>query len=326
MPVSVHAASETKESLIRVLGIESRAIDALCARDAGDACRAVDLMYECRGKVVVAGTGKSGNIAQKVSSTLASTGTPSMFLRLSEATHGDIGMLDSKDVLMVISNSGSSPDFRSLLPFVRRLGIPIIALVGTQGSELARSADIVIDVSVEEEACPLGLVPTASSTAALAMGDALAIALLEKRGFSEEDYALRHPGGSLGRRLRRVDEIMLDGDRIPRVSVSASLPDVIIELARKRLGVVAVEEDGKLAGVFSNGDLARLLRAHQSIDRLQARDVMTREPKTIEPHRVSDAAVHLMQQHSITALFVVDDQRRIIGIVHLHDLLRAEIV
>jgi arabinose-5-phosphate isomerase len=320
------APADTTESLIRVLKIEARAIEALSARDGAAACEAVDLLYGCRGKVVVAGTGKSGNIAQKVSSTLASTGTPSMFLRLSEATHGDIGMLDSKDVLIVISNSGSSPEFRSLLPFVRRLGIPIVALVGTPGSELARSADIVVDVSVGEEACPLGLVPTASSTAALAMGDALAIALLEKRGFTEEDYALRHPGGTLGRRLRRVEEIMLVGDRVPRVSVSDSLPDVIIELARKRLGVVAVEEDGKLVGVFSNGDLARLLRAHQAIDRLTARDVMTREPKTIEPHRVSDAAVHLMQQHAITALFVVDEKRHIVGIVHMHDLLRAEIV
>ncbi len=317
---------DTRETLLRVLGIEARAIEALRSRDLTEACRAVELLSRCVGKVVVAGTGKSGNIAQKVSSTLASTGTPSMFLRLSEATHGDIGMLDSKDVLVVISNSGSSPEFRSLLPFVRRLGIPIIALVGTPDSEIARSADIVVDVSVEEEACPLGLVPTASSTAALAMGDALAIALLQKRGFTEEDYALRHPGGTLGRRLRRVEELMLVGDRIPRVDVSDPLPDVIIELARKRLGVVAVEEGGKLVGVFSNGDLARLLRAHRSIDGLTARDVMTREPKTIEPHRVCDAAVHLMQQHSITALFVVDEERHVIGIVHLHDLLRAEIV
>jgi arabinose-5-phosphate isomerase len=319
-------STSTRESLIRVLKIEARAIEALSARDGGEACRAVDVLHGCKGKVVVAGTGKSGNIAQKVSSTLASTGTPSMFLRLSEATHGDIGMLDSKDVLIVISNSGSSPEFRSLLPFVRRLGIPIIALVGTPDSELARSADIVIDVSVGEEACPLGLVPTASSTAALAMGDALSIALLERRGFTEEDYALRHPGGTLGRRLRRVEEIMLVGDRIPRVAVTDPLPDVIIELARKRLGVVAVEDDGRLVGVFSNGDLARLLRAHQSIDRLTARDVMTSDPKTIAPHRVSDAAVHLMQQHSITALFVVNEVRQVIGIVHMHDLLRAEIV
>lgn len=318
--------NETTHSLHRVLQIEAKALETLSTRDATEACRAVDLMYACKGKVVVAGTGKSGNIAQKISSTLASTGTPSMFLRLSEATHGDIGMLDSKDVLMVISNSGSSPEFRSLLPFVRRLGIPLIALVGTPDSEIARSADIVVDVSVEEEACPLGLVPTASSTAALAMGDALAIALLQRRGFSEEDYALRHPGGTLGRRLRRVEEIMLVGDRIPLVNVDDPLPDVIIELARKRLGVVAVEDGGILVGVFSNGDLARLLRSHTSLDTLTARDVMTTEPKTIAPGRVSDAAVHLMQQHSITALFVVDDERHVIGIVHMHDLLRAEIV
>lgn len=322
----IAVSTATEESLLRVLDTEAHAIQALRARDMRNACRAVDLMYACKGKVVVAGTGKSGNIAQKISSTLASTGTPSMFLRLSEATHGDIGMLDGKDVLMVISNSGSSPEFRSLLPFVRRLGIPIVALVGTAGSELAGAADIMIDVSVEEEACPLGVVPTASSTAALAMGDALAIALLEKRGFSAEDYALRHPGGTLGRRLRRVEEIMLAGERIPRVTMGDPLPDVIIELARKRLGVVAVEEAGKLVGVFSNGDLARLLRAHTSIDLLTAGDVMTRDPKTIEPHRASDAAVHLMQQHSITALFVVDEERHIIGIVHLHDLLRAEVV
>lgn len=320
------SAQQTESTLRRVLAIEADALRQLGTRDMSAACAAVDLLYQCQGKVVVAGTGKSGNIAQKISSTLASTGTPSMFLRLSEATHGDIGMLDSKDVLVVVSNSGSSPEFRHLLPFVRRLGIPIVALVGNVDSEIAKASDIVVDVSVPEEACPLGLVPTASSTAALAMGDALAIALLERRGFTEEDYALRHPGGTLGRRLRRIEEIMLVGDRIPRVDVDDPLPDVIIELAGKRLGVVAVEEGGKLVGAFSNGDLSRLLRSRTSIEGLKARDVMTHNPKTIEPYRLCEAALRLMQQHAITALFVVDGERRVIGIVHMHDLLRAEIV
>jgi arabinose-5-phosphate isomerase len=315
------------EHLKRTLEIETAAVNSLIDRVSDEACRAVQMMFRCKGKLVVAGTGKSAIIGQKISSTLASTGTPSIFLRLDEATHGDIGMLDTNDVLMVISNSGESPAFRSLLPFVRRLGIPIIALVGRTDSDIARRAEIVIDASVSEEACPMGLVPTASSTAALAMGDALAVALFEKRGFTPEDFALRHPGGMLGRRLRPVEEIMLTGDRIPRVRVDTSMPELILELSVKRLGVVAIEEhDGRLVGAFSNGDLGRLLQKSSDFSGLRAVDVMIRNPKTVEPHRLCEHAVHLMQEHSITALFVVDPTTRVIGIVHLHDLLRAEIV
>ena len=316
-----------RDHLKRTLEIETAAIRSLIDRVSDEACRAVQMMFSCRGKVVIAGTGKSAIIGQKISSTLASTGTPSIYLRLEEAMHGDIGILDSNDVLMVISNSGESPAFRSLLPFVRRLGIPIMAVVGKPDSDIAHHAEIVIDVSVSEEACPMGLVPTASSTAALAMGDALAVALFEKRGFTPEDFALRHPGGMLGRRLRPVQEIMLTGDRIPRVTVDTPMPELILELSVKRLGVVAIEEhDGRLVGVFSNGDLGRLLRSSSDYSSLKARDVMIPNPKIVEPHRLCEHAVHLMQEHSITALFVVDQDMKITGIVHLHDLLRAEIV
>lgn len=316
-----------REHLKRTLEIETEAVRSLIDRLSDEACRAVEMMFNCSGKVVVAGTGKSAIIGQKISSTLASTGTPSIVLRLGEATHGDIGMLDTNDVLIVISNSGESPEFRSLLPYVRRLGIPIIALVGKIDSDLARQAEIVIDVTVDEEACPMGLVPTASSTAALAMGDALAVALLEKRGFTPEDFALRHPGGMLGRRLRPVEEIMLTGDRIPRVTVDTLMPELVLELSVKRLGVVAIEEhNGRLVGAFSNGDLGRLLQKPSDFSGLRARDVMIKHPKTVEPHRLCEHAVHLMQQHAITALFVVDSELRVMGIVHLHDLLRAEIV
>jgi arabinose-5-phosphate isomerase len=316
-----------REQLKHTLEIETKAIRSLIDRVSDEACRAVEMMFQCKGKVVVAGTGKSAIIGQKISSTLASTGTPSIVLRLGEATHGDIGILDTKDVLMVISNSGESPEFRSLLPYIRRLGIPVIAVVGKKESDIARRAEIVIDVSVDEEACPMGLVPTASSTAALAMGDALAVALFEKRGFTLEDFALRHPGGMLGRRLQPVEEIMLTGERIPRVTVDTPMPELTLELSQKRLGVVAIEEhDGKLVGVFSNGDLGRLFRKESDFSNLTARDVMIPHPKTVEPHRLCEHAVHLMQEHSITALFVVDPEMKVLGIVHLHDLLRAEIV
>jgi len=321
------AFEETKRRLINALRIEIQALEGLVDRVSSEACEAVDMMYHCDGKVVVAGTGKSSIVAQKISSTLASTGTPSIFMRLGEAAHGDIGILDDRDVLIVISNSGESPQFRSLLPFVRRLGIPIIALVGKPDSDLADRAEIVVDVSVVEEACPLGLVPTASSTAALAMGDALAIALLEKRGFTQEDYALRHPGGTLGRRLRPVAEIMLTGERVPRVCSNTPIPEVLLELSQKRLGVVAIESDsGELIGAFSDGDLGRLLRRTSEFSALIASDVMMKHPKTVEPKKLCEHAVHLMQKHSITSLFVIDECHKVIGIVHLHDLLRAEIV
>jgi len=320
-------ADKIEHDLIHVLDIEALALETLAKRKLSSAIEAVDTMFRCQGKVAVAGTGKSGIIAQKISSTLSSSGTPSFFIRLEEAAHGDIGMLDKNDVLLVISNSGASRAFKSLLPFVRRLGIPVIAMVGTTNSDLGHNADIVIDVSVDQEACPLGLVPTASSTAALAMGDAMAIALLQRHGFTPEDYAIRHPGGSLGRRLKRVKDVMATGDRIPRVDVETPLYDVILELSEKRLGVVAIEDEmGCLVGVFSNGDLSRLFERKLDHSGLTAEKIMVRDPKTIAPDRLCEHAVHLMQQHAITALFVVDDTNRIIGIVHLHDLLKAEII
>lgn len=325
--MSADNIGEIRAHLEKVLQIESRALTNLASRIGDEACRAVQWMYECKGKVVVSGTGKSGIIAQKLSSTLASTGTPSIFLSLGEAIHGDIGVLGSEDVLIVISNSGESPQFRGILPFVRRLGIFIIGIVGRKDSQLAQEADLFIDVGVDEEACPLGLVPTASSTAALAMGDALAVALLLKRGFTEEDYAIRHPGGALGRRLRRIEEIMLTDEHIPLVTEETSVPEMVLELASKRLGVVAVvRAAGKLVGVFSNGDLSRLLRTNRDFSSLAVKDVMNRNPKTVGPKRLCEHAVHLMQEHSITALFVVDPTDQVVGIVHLHDLLRAEII
>ena len=321
----------TRERLARahrVLDIERAALGAL--RDRLDAAfsRTLDLLLACRGKVIVTGVGKSGIVCRKMAATLASTGTPAFFLHAGEGSHGDVGTLVRGDLLLAVSNSGESQEVLSLLPAARRLGIPLVAICGNPSSTLAQAADVVLDVSVPEEACPLGLAPTASTTATMALGDALAIALLEERGFSTEDFALLHPAGAIGRRLLRVEELMHTGAELPVVREQASLKDVLLEITSKRLGVTAVvDEAGALIGVVTDGDLRRGLERTSDIRLLTARELMTTAPKTISSSALAAEAVAVMERHAITSLFVLAGASRSPrGVIHLHDLLRAGVV
>ena len=311
----------------RVLAIEADALGALAARlDAGfdDVVR---LIAERRGKVVVCGMGKSGHVARKIAATLASTGTPAFFLHAAEALHGDLGMLERQDLVLCVSNSGETAEILDLVPHVKRLGLPLLALTGRPASTLARAADAVLDVSVAEEACPLGLAPTASTTAALAMGDALAVALLEHRGFRPEDFAALHPAGTLGRKLLRVSDLMHVGDEIPRVKLGSSMADVLLEMTAKRLGVTAVvADDDTLVGVVTDGDLRRALASGGDVLARDLATVMGQRPKTIDADALAALAVTTMERHAITVLFVVDRDRRPAGVIHMHDLLRAGVV
>jgi len=276
--------------------------------------------------VVVSGLGKSGLVCRKIASTLASTGTPALFLHAAEGLHGDIGMLTRGDVLLAVSNSGSTEVLALLAP-ARRLGLPVVAMTGDPGSQLGRSADVVLDVSVAEEACPLGLAPTASTTATMALGDALAIALLERRGFGAEDFGTLHPGGALGRRLRRVDELMHVGDEMPVVAGTASMGDALREMSLKRLGLTGVvATDGTLAGIITDGDLRRAVQTHRDVLSFSAAALMTRAPKTVPAGALAESALSLMEQHAITALFILAEDGRPAGVLHLHDLLRAGVV
>jgi len=312
----------------RVLNVERRALAALGERLDWRFARAIDLLLACRGRVIVTGVGKSGIVCRKIAATLTSTGTPAFFLHAGEGSHGDLGTLMRGDVLLAVSHSGESAEVLSILPVARRLGLPLIAVCGDLDSTLARSADVVLDVSVPEEACPLGLAPTASTTATMALGDALAIALLEERGFSADDFALLHPGGALGRRLLRVEELMHRGSEVPLVPESAALKDTLVEITSKRLGVTGVVDGaGDLIGVITDGDLRRGLERAADLHTLTARDLMTTAPKTIGGGALAAEAVALMERHAITSLFVlVDDTCRPAGVIHLHDLLRAGVV
>lgn len=316
------------ESARRVLEIEGRALAAVRDRLGAPFGSAVEILLECRGKVVVTGIGKSGVVCRKIAATLASTGTPAFFLHAGEGSHGDVGTLVRGDVLLAVSNSGETEEILHVLPVARRFDIPLVAICGNPESTLARRADVTLDVSVPEEACPLGLAPTASTTAAAALGDALAIAVLEERGFSAEDFALLHPGGALGRRLLRVEELMHRGDQLPLVAEGAPLKDLLLEITSKRLGVTGVlGAAGELAGVITDGDLRRGLERAADVRTLTARELMTATPKTIAGHALAAQAVAAMERHAITSLFVLEDgSRRPVGVVHLHDLLRAGVV
>ena len=312
----------------RVLDVEVAALTALRDRLGDDFVRAVALLLACRGRVIVTGVGKSGLVCRKIAATLASTGTPAFFLHAGEGSHGDLGTLVRGDVLLAVSNSGETEEVLHVLPVARRLGILLVAVCGNRDSTLARHADVTLDVSVPEEACPLGLAPTASTTATMALGDALAIALLEERGFSVEDFALLHPAGALGRRLLRVDDVMHRGAEVPLVAEQASLKDSLVEITSKRLGVTGVvDAAGALLGIITDGDLRRGLERAADIRPLTARDLMTRAPKTIGAGALAAEAVAVMERHTITSLFIVEEgSRRPAGVVHLHDLLRAGIV
>jgi len=312
----------------RVLEIEARAIAALVDRLDERFAKAVDLLHRCPGKVVVSGMGKSGLIGQKIAATLASTGTPAFFVHPADGIHGDLGMLAKQDALLAISNSGETEEVIKLLPFMKRLNIPIIALTGRTQSTLAKNSDVVLDVSVSEEACPLGLAPTSSTTAALAMGDAVAIALLQKRGFKEEDFAQFHPGGALGRRLLfKVRDLMHQGDALPRISATAAARDAIREITAKKLGMTTVvNAKGQLVGVITDGDLRRFLERGNSLAKAKAKDLGSKSPRTIQADALAAKALQTMEQFSITSIVVVDERNRLSGVIHLHDLLKNGVV
>ncbi len=325
---TVNAGGGALDEGRRVLTIEANAVNALIARLDGRFTKAVDLLFECKGKTVVSGMGKSGLVGQKIAATLASTGTPAFFLHPAEGIHGDLGMLGRRDVLIAISNSGETQEILQLLPYVERQGIPVVGMTGRMSSTLAKNSDVALDVSVSEEACPMGLAPTASTTATMAMGDALAVALLQKRGFKEEDFAQFHPGGTLGRRLLvRVKDLMHAGADVPRVGVEATGTEAILEMSAKKLGMTTVVgRDGGLVGVITDGDIRRSLQRGEDFQRMSAGQLASRNPKTIEPDDLAAKAVEIMERHSITTLVVVNGDRSIAGVIHLHDLLKNGIV
>lgn len=312
-----------------VLEIEARGIASMIDRLGDNFIRAIELLHGCRGKVVVTGMGKSGLIGRKISATLASTGTPSFFLHSGDAVHGDVGMVMKGDVILAVSNSGDTEEILKLLPHFKRHEFKLIVMTGKPDSTLAQAGDVVLDVGVVEEACPLGLAPTASTTAALAMGDALAVVLLEKRGFREEDFAMLHPGGILGRKLLlRVEDLMHRGDQVPLVNQDTPMKEALFEITSKRLGVTGVvDSQGKLVGVITDGDLRRALERHRDILDLKARDLMTRDPKTITAEKLAAEAVAVMERYPITSLFVLKNGSRTpLGVIHLHDLVKSGLV
>lgn len=318
------------ETAKRVLQIEADAVLALKSRINGDFSRAVDIILACQGKVVVTGMGKSGLICQKIAATMASTGTPTFFLHPAEGIHGDLGMLAKGDVVIAISNSGETEEVCRILPVIKRMGLPLVAMSGKPKSTLGIAGDVHLDISVAEEACPLGLAPTASTTATLAMGDALAVALLEKRGFQEEDFALFHPGGALGKKLLlRVEELMHSGDAMPMVSLDTPVQEALFEITTKKLGITGVADAaGNLVGVFSDGDLRRAMGGGIDVLTHPISEVMSHNPKRILRNNLAAKALQKMEEFSITSLFVFEDESALkpIAIVHLHDLLKAGVV
>jgi arabinose-5-phosphate isomerase len=311
----------------RVLRIEAEALGELLLRLDASFEQAVDLLFACKGRVVVTGMGKSGLIGRKISATFSSTGTPSVFLHPAEAIHGDLGMLMRDDIVLAASYGGETEEIIALLETIKRLGLRMVALTGHPRSTIAAASDIVLDVSVKEEACSLNLAPTASTTATMAMGDALAIALLDRRGFGPGDFAALHPGGRLGKKLLRAENLMHAGQAMPLVTAEAKMPDVIYEMSKKGLGVTTVvDADGRLAGILTDGDLRRLMqqRGAETLN-LVVGDCITRNPQTIAPGELAGAALRMMEERKITSLVVVDAERRPLGVLHLHDLWTLEL-
>jgi len=314
---------------LAVLRTEADAVLGLAERLGQGFHDACELVLKCKGRIVVTGMGKSGHIANKIAATLASTGTPAFFMHPGEASHGDLGMITADDLVIALSNSGETSEITLLLPLLKRLGIPLVALTGNPDSTMARSASIHLDVSVTREACPLGLAPTSSTTAALAMGDALAVAVLEARGFTEQDFALSHPGGHLGRRLLlRVSDIMHTGNAIPLVTAETTLKDTLLEMTAKGLGMAGVidADSNKLVGIYTDGDLRRTFESMPDIGTRLVQDFMTANCVTIEADRIASEALKLMHDRKINALMVVDDEMNVQGALNMHDLLRAGVV
>jgi arabinose-5-phosphate isomerase len=327
-PVEPDPAALIRSGLT-VIEIETRAIDALRPRIDASFVAACLTMLNCRGRVVAMGMGKSGHIARKIAATLASTGTPAFYVHPGEASHGDVGMITDADVVLALSNSGETDEVLTIVPVLRRQGNALIAMTGRPNSTLASLADVHLDVTVPEEACPLGLAPTSSTSAALVMGDALAVALLDARGFTSEDFARSHPAGTLGRRLLlHISDVMHSGDEVPRVAASATLSEALVEMSRKRLGMTAiVDAENRLLGVFTDGDLRRALDdARNDLRGTPVLSAMTRNPKTIRSDKLAVEAARLMEEHHINALIVVDADHRVVGALNIHDLLRARVV
>ena len=308
--------------------IEAAALIGLKQRQGDSFVAAVRAMLDCRGRVVVMGMGKSGHVGRKIAATLASTGTPAMFVHPAEASHGDLGMVTPGDVVLAISNSGESDELAAILPAIKRLSVTTVAMTGKPESSLARHADIVLSSAVDQEACPLNLAPTASTTAQMALGDALAVALLDARGFREEDFARSHPGGSLGRRLlTHVHDVMRSGDEVPRVAVDTGLVDTMREMTRKGLGATAVvDAQGRIAGIFTDGDLRRLIEAGRDLRDLRAGDVLHPSPRTVRADALAVDAADLMEQHRITSVLVVDADGLLVGALNSNDLMRAKVI
>lgn len=308
-----------------VIRIEAEAVAALESKIDGNFAKAVDLIYQCKGRVIVTGMGKSGLVARKIVATMNSTGTSAIFLHPSDAVHGDLGMVRKEDVVICISKSGDTGEIREIMPLLRRMGVSIIAMVGSLRSHLGKESDIVLDISVKEEACPLDLAPTASTTATLAMGDALAVALLEKRNFTKEDFAMFHPGGNLGKQLLlKVEEIMVSGKDVPVVKESATLSEAIYVMTSGRLGATCVVNDqGALTGIITDGDLRRLLGRMTNVTNVLAAEVMTKNPKAIRKGLLAVVALEDMERYSISQLVVVEEHHKPVGMIHIHDLVKA---
>ncbi|MEW6675344.1 MAG: KpsF/GutQ family sugar-phosphate isomerase [Nitrospirota bacterium] len=313
----------------KVLKIEADAVLGLTDKLNNNFEKAVELLYTSKGRVVVTGMGKSGLVGKKIAATLASTGTPAFFLHPAEASHGDLGMVTERDIIIAISNSGETEELVGLIPFLKRFNVKLISMTGNQNSTLAKASDVTLDISVKEEACPLGIVPTASTTATLAMGDALAVALLIKRGYKEEDFAFFHPRGSIGKRLFiKVKDLMHTGDSLPTVSLNTPMSKTVIEMSSKRLGhTVVLDNENKIAGIITDGDLRRgIEKWGERLFELTAEEVMTGNPKTISEEELAAKALSIMESYSITALVVPDKDGRAIGIIHLHDILKQGIM
>jgi arabinose-5-phosphate isomerase len=326
-PVAADDAALQKLALA-VIETEAAAVSALAARVGGAFVQACRHMLACEGRIVVTGIGKSGHIGGKIAATLASTGSPAFFMHPAEAGHGDLGMITGKDAVLALSNSGETDEITTIVPLIKRLGVPLIALCGNSGSTLARMADVHIDVSVKQEACPLNLAPTSSTTAMLVMGDALAVSLLQARGFTAQDFARSHPAGRLGRRLLLlIDDIMHTGERIPRVREGVKLGQALVEMTKKGLGMTTiVDAQGRLAGVFTDGDLRRTLDHGMDVHATLIAEVMTRNCKRVNAGMLAAEALQLMQKHKINALPVVDAEGRVVGAFNMHDMLRAGVV
>ncbi|MFL0804200.1 MAG: KpsF/GutQ family sugar-phosphate isomerase [Agarilytica sp.] len=316
------------DSARRTVSMERDALSDLIDQIDDAFAKACDLMLNCQGRVIISGMGKSGHIANKIAATLASTGTPAFFVHPGEASHGDFGMITKTDVVLAISNSGSSAELVTLIPLIKRLGIPFISMTGNPASPLSEAADANLDISVKTEACPLNLAPTSSTTVTLAMGDALAVALLEARGFTAEDFAFSHPGGALGKKLLlRVQDVMHAGGEIPTVSLNTPLREALTEMTTKGFGLtVVLQENQALAGIFTDGDLRRCIDKKLDINQLNTGEVMTQNPRTIDQGMLAAEALGIMQNNKITALVVENEHAKVIGVLHMHDLLRAGII